>query len=125
MKYLLLIFIFILACCSKKAEVILHKDLIFFKSAFLAEYGDDNYDKLLPKTKKKISAKYVEDIIYVTNFIETNACGKYIGNIEVKNDSIYLSHILDSDEICTSTALEKVTYIINNPSQKKYKFAMR
>ena len=125
MKYLLLIVTLIFASCSKKEDVIPHKDLIYFKSAFLAEYGDDNYDKLLPKTKKKISVKYVDDIIYVTNFIETNACGKYIGDIEIKKDSIFLNYSLNSDEICTSTALKKITYIINNPSEKKYKFSMR
>lgn len=111
--------------CSKKEEFKKNKKLLHFKSKFIAELGNDNYEKTLSKTKSKINAKYLDDIIYVTKYIETNACGDYTGNVEVKKDSIYLIYKLVSDEVCTSSAIEKITYIIDNPTEKKYKFALK
>ena len=86
--------------------------------------GNENYEKLLAKTKLKIKAQYLDDLIIVTNYVESNACGKYAGDIRIKNDRIYLIYKLVSDEVCTSTGIDKVTYIINNPKEKKYKFEM-
>ena len=123
MKYFVFIFFVILVSCYKKQDPI-DKNLIFFKSHFLAELGNEEYDKFLSKTKSKIKAKYLEDVIFVTNYVESNACGNYIGNIRIKNDSILLVYKLVSDEVCASTSVEKLTYIINNPKEKKYTFSM-
>ncbi len=124
MKYLIGILLILLVSCSKKEEPI-DKNLIYFKDNFLSELGDENYEKLLSKTKLKIKAQYIDDVIFVTNYVESNACGKYVGNIKIKNDRIYLIFKLVSDEVCTSVGIDKVTYIINNPKEKKYKFSMK
>jgi hypothetical protein len=124
MKYLIGILLTVLVSCSKKEEPI-DKNLIFFKDNFLSELGDENYEKLLPKTKLKIKEQYIDDFIFVTNYVESNACGKYVGNIKIKNDQIYLIYKLVSDEVCTSVGIDEVTYIINNPKEKKYKFSMK
>ena len=123
MKYTLGILLFLVLSCSKKEEQI-NKDLIYFKDSFLSELGNDNYEKCLTKTKLKINAQYIDDLIIVTNYVESNACGKYAGDIRIKNDRIFLIYKLMSDEVCTSTGIDKVTYIINNPKEKKYKFEM-
>lgn len=124
MKYLIGILLIFLVSCSKKEEQI-DKNLIYFKSSFLGELGNDDDEKLLAKTKLKINAQYIDDVIFVTNYIESNACGKYAGNIKIENDQIYLIFKLVSDEVCTSVGVDKVTYIINNPKEKKYKFSMK
>lgn len=123
MKYFIGFLFVLLISCSKKEEPT-NKNLIFFKSNFLGELGNDDYKKLLSKTKLKIKAQYIDDIIFVTNYVEINACGNYVGDIQIKNDSIYLIYKLVSDEVCTSTGVDKITYIINNPKEKKYKFLM-
>ena len=123
MKYTLGILLILVLSCSKKEEQI-NKDLIYFKDGFLSEFGNDNYEKWLAKTKLKINAQYIDDLIIVTNYVESNACGKYAGDIRIKNDRIYLIYKLMSDEVCASTSIDKVTYIINNPKEKKYKFEM-
>ena len=123
MKYIFGILLVFVLSCSKKEEQV-NKNLIFFKDSFLSELGNENYEKLLAKTKLKIKAQYLDDLIIVTNYVESNACGKYAGDIRIKNDRIYLIYKLVSDEVCTSTGIDKVTYIINNPKEKKYKFEM-
>ena len=120
----LMIMILLISCSTKDNEkdIKRHKDLIHYKSPFLAELGDENYDKLSTKIKKdKINIDYFKDIIYVDYLTNVNACGKYFGNIEISNDTIFLIHFLDSDEICTSVGIENPTYIINNPEKKKFK----
>lgn len=125
MKNITLIIMILLISCSTKdneKDIKRHKDLIHYKSPFLAELGDENYDKLSTKIKKdKINIDYFKDIIYVDYLTSVNACGKYFGNIEISNDTIFLIHFLDSDEICTSVGIENPTYIINNPEKKKFK----
>lgn len=99
-----------------------NKDLIGFKADFLAEDGDDKFDSLsLELEKKYTEIKYINDIIYVSFLIETDACGQYFGNILVSNDTINLTYDLCSDEVCTSLAIKKLTYLINNRAMKKFK----
>ena len=124
MKYTLgILLILVLSCSTKEKQI--NKNLIYFKDSFLGELGNDNYEKWLAKTKLKINAQYIDDLIIVTNYVESNACGNYVGDIRIKNDRIYLIYKLMSDEVCASTAIGKVTYIINNPKKKKYKFKMQ
>ena len=123
MKYTLGILLIVILSCSTKEEQI-NKNLIYFNDKFLSELGNDNYEKWLAKTKLKINAQYIDELIIVTNYVEINACGNYVGDIRIKNDRIYLIYKLMSDEVCSSTAIGKVTYIISNPKEKKYKFEM-
>ncbi len=95
-------------------------ELLGFKTTFLAELGDEKYDDLEKKVKNKaIETKYLNDIIYVSYYEEVNACGQYSGVINTSNDTINLKLNLISDEVCTSLAIEKVTFIINNSDKKK------
>lgn len=49
---------------------------------------------------------------------ELNACGLYNGNIEIKGDTIKLIVDLISDEVCASTSIERITFLIDNPNGK-------
>lgn len=93
--------------------------LLGFKLSYLAELGDEKYDQLQKKVKKNsVETKYINDIIYVFYFEELNACGQYNGNIEINADTIRLKVNLTSYEVCTSTSISKVTFLIDNPDEK-------
>lgn len=66
---------------------------------------------------------YVDELIIVTQLMETNACPGYLGNIEIKDNSIFLIMTLASDDICDSQEVFKFTYIIKNPNKQKYTIA--
>ena len=103
---------------SETIEV--HKNLLGFKTSFLAELGDGKYEELENKVEKGIiETKYINDIIYVSYYEELNACGQYAGNIEISNDTIKLGVNLVSDEVCTSLSIEKLTFLIDNPTENK------
>jgi hypothetical protein len=114
----------LLISCSQKQEKT-NPNLIYFDSHFLAELGEENHDKYAKEVDSKINPKYLERIIYISKIIEANACGNYIGNFEIKKDSLILIYKLNSEEVCTSTAINQVTYIIKNPKENKYKFGLR
>jgi len=96
----------------------IHKNLLGFKTTFLAELGDPNYDLLNSKVENaKIETKYINDIIYISYLEELNACGRYNGNIDISNDTITLSIGLISEEVCSSLAIKRITYLINNPTE--------
>ena len=119
MKYSIIIIMFLIVSCSKKEEVVKDKNLLGFKSTFLAEFGDDKFDGLRNKTEEKPVVKYVDDVIFVTLYAQMNACDRYEGMVEVKNDSIILGYKSLTDEACTSTVIDKLSYIVDNPAKKK------
>lgn len=97
-----------------------HKKLLGFKTSFISELGDEKYDQLEEKVyKNKKEIRYINDIIYVCYLDELNACGQYDGNIEINADTIKLKLNLISDEVCTSTSIDSVTFIIDNPDKKR------
>jgi hypothetical protein len=113
--------VFSIISCSKNKK---NENLIYFNSDFIAELGDDNYDKFEAELNSKIKVKYLDKVIYISKTIDVNACGSYTGDLEIKKDSIILIYRLISDEVCTSTAIVKATYIIKNEKEKKYKFGL-
>lgn len=118
------LFIFLLlTICSCQKENVEPRDqrLLYFRSSFKAELGDREYDKYYSRIAEP-KIKYLDDIIIVTKYIEANACDQSQGNIKVANNTIMLQYNSVSDEVCTSRAVEKLTYIIDNPTSKKYKF---
>ncbi len=121
MKQIICILIIILVVFScKQNNQPKNKALLGFKSIFIAEGGDEKYDLYENKVgNDKIEIKYINDIIYVSYYETLNACGKYGGNIEIKSDTIKLKVNLISDEVCTSTSIDKLTFIIDNPDGKK------
>jgi hypothetical protein len=101
-----LVIIIIFFGCNQKEEHQFNKNLIAFKSSYLAENGDDKWDSILKKNKlNKLEIKYINDIIYVSYITEINACVDVKGDIAFKNDSIILKTFSDSEEVCTSTSL--------------------
>ena len=119
---IILLSIFLLSCSNKtdlnKSPI--HENLIGFKDSFLAELGEEEYFKLEKKlNKQKLDIKYINDIIYVSFYEELNACGQYRGNLEYRGDTINLKIEQISDKVCTSTSIDRLTFLIDNPDQKK------
>ena len=108
-----------------KKKVDRNENLISFNSEFIAELGEDNYDKFITQINPKIKAKYSGKIIEISEIIEANACGEYDGNIEIKKDSLILIYKLISEEVCTSTAVVKIKYEIRNEKNLEYKIGLR
>lgn len=115
MKYFVPAVLLLLLSCQKD------KNLLGFKSTSLAESGDAKYDSLRAKADEKPVVKYVDDEIFVTLFAEMKSCNDYNGIVSIKNDSIILGYKSLTDEACTSTSIDKLSYIIDNPAKKKYK----
>ncbi len=113
----------LLSCSEKKTEK--NKELIYFESEFIAELGEENYDKFKAELNPKIKAEYSGKVIEISKVIEANACGEYDGNIEIKKDSLILIYKLISEEVCTSTAVVRVKYKIRNEKELKYKIGIR
>jgi hypothetical protein len=123
MKYFIYITcIFFFSCSEEKSKV--NKNLIYFDSQFISELGDDNYYKFEKVLNSKMSVQYLDKIIYVSKVVDLNSCGVYSGDFEIKNDSIYLIYKLESDEVCTSTSIERLIYIIKNPESKNFHFKL-
>lgn len=124
---LLLTFLF-LSCENKETgpeQLPQHQSLIYFKTSTVAELGDKNWFELQPKLNDTIKVEYIDDIIFVSRFIEVNACTNYAGDVAIKRDSILLIHKALPGDACTSTAIDKVTYIIKNPQMKKYRIILK
>ncbi|QHT71259.1 hypothetical protein GXP67_33700 [Rhodocytophaga rosea] len=121
--YVFLVIICFGSCNRNNNSKPVHKDLLGFKADFRVESDDKRYDRLELKLGK-LQIRYIEDIIYVSTYAEVNACGDFQGNIQIKNDSIMLKYEYISDLACTSVAIEKLTYLIDNPgkSRRKIKF---
>jgi len=130
MKYFSLFLMVVFLSCQDKTEptrekMIQHEDLIYANFRFVADLGDEKWEELQSGTHNKITPQYLDDIIYVSQLVDVNACGNYIGDIEIKKDSLYLICKITSEEVCASMALYKTTYIIKNPKMKKYKMAVK
>ena len=118
-----IILLLILFGCSKKQP---NEKLLAFQSTFLTEEnGSDEYRKIEKLLKSKIKVDYINDIIVASKIVETNSCGKYSGDLDIRQDTIVLVYKLSSNEICGSGALDRFTYIISNPENKKYEFFIR
>ncbi len=119
---IILLSIFLLSCSNKtdlnKSPI--HENLIGFKASFLAELGEKEYFKLEKKlNNQKLDIKNINDIIYVSFYEELNGCGPYRGNLEYSGDTINLKTELILDEVCSSTSIDKLTFLIDNPDRKK------
>lgn len=119
MKNLIQLFSILLIFSSCKSFIqAKHKDLIGFKLNFITELGEDKYFEIEDEIGE-IKTKYINDTLYISFYEDLNACGKYDGNIEISNDTIFTKIYLTNDELCTSTSIDRATFIINNPDEKK------
>ncbi|PBJ14274.1 hypothetical protein [Flavobacterium sp. ACN6] len=124
--HLLTLLLLFISCKEIKTEELLHnQNLIYFSSTRIAELGDEKWLAVQSKIDDKIKIEYIDDIIFASRFIDVNACGNYAGDIQFQKDSIYLMYKLLPGDLCTSRAIDKVTYIIKNPEMKEYKLAVK
>jgi hypothetical protein len=97
--------------------------LISSTSTFVMEDGEnangyfENRNKFI---KRYTSVEYISDTIKATTLHLINSCGEVKGNIKVLNDTLYLLVEDIGNEKCASVQLNKFTYIIRNPSNKKF-----
>lgn len=97
---------------SKIKEEDIHEKLLGFKTEFLAELGDENFEQLVKNGQ--IDIQYLKDTIQVSYITELNACGRYDGNLKIRNDTVQLKINQVSDTVCTSLSIEKVIFLIDN-----------
>jgi len=120
-KNLIILICIALFGCEQKIVHKKNKKLIGFKSEWIGEYGDEKFNIAEPLAEsKKIESKQVDEILIIKTWILTNACGKYQEDISIKGDTIILRLDLISEEVCTSEAIKKLTYVIDNPKRKYF-----
>jgi hypothetical protein len=105
-----------------------HKDLLWSRQNFVAECtGADNvYDSINNiADSHPVDFKYLDNLIIVSAYFMTDACGKYEPNIRINKDTVVLLFRLVSDRACSTAAYYKVDYVINNPQRKKYKIIVK
>jgi hypothetical protein len=147
-KIIFIIFsIFVLTNCGYKSEkidlekikksvldtistikIVRHKNLLWTKEKFLAEWVGENdpFDSIRKiASKKQFTFENFGDYIVASAYFKTDACGSYVGNIDVNNDTIYLKFDLTSTTICSALAYYKVDYLINNETLQKYKVKIK
>jgi hypothetical protein len=98
----------------------INPNLLYFDLELIADIDvdDKNEPELYQITNLK--TKYVDDIIYVKGFVNTNACDNFKGNIEIKNNNLKLKITNISNEPCMSCSKFEVRFIIKNEKKKKY-----
>lgn len=129
-KIIILISAFVLLSCKDSVENEEIKDvktiekvnenLLYFDLELVEDVHieDKNETELYQINNLKIN--YIEDIIYVKAFINTNACDDFKGNIEFDNNKLKLKLNNISDEPCMSNSKFEVRFIIKNKKGKKY-----
>jgi len=124
----IILLIGLLASCQKKTEFIPNENLIEYRSSIimemdeLVESGEENY-RVLNSEKfnlKTDTIRYEKDIIYVSYLSIVNGCGKYAGDVEIKNDSIHLKLVDIVGIACTEQRVDRLRYKIKNSENKKY-----
>ncbi|MDT0557224.1 hypothetical protein RM697_01105 [Ichthyenterobacterium sp. W332] len=124
----LILLIGLLTSCVKKTEFIPNENLIEFHRQTimdmdeLVDSGEENYQNLnLEKFNLKTDTiRFENDFIYISYLSIVNACGQYAGDIEIKNDSIYLKLVDTVGIACTSQRVDRLKFKIKNSENKKY-----
>lgn len=106
---------------NKKNDEKINPNLLYFDFELIKDI--DVNDKSEPELYQitNLKTKYVDDIIYIKGFINTNSCDNFKGNIEIKNDNLKLKMTNISNEPCMSCSKFVVRFIIKNEKKKKYK----
>jgi hypothetical protein len=131
-RHLLISVIFILftSCQSRKQEILdkRNKNLLDFKSKTvldmdeIVERGEKKFQELnSPNFNSKTDTiRFKDNNIYVSYIALVNGCAEYIGDINYKNDSIFLNLINVGEYECTEQRADRLTFIINNPKNRKF-----
>lgn len=130
MKITIVILVFFLsACATKKPENKINDRLVDFQSYTVMSMdsilaiGEKNYkliysEKFNPKTD---TIRYEKDLIYISYLSIVNGCAEYCGDLEIKNDSLFLKLINIGELECTEQRCDRLVFMINNFENKKYK----
>lgn len=120
------------ACGSKKKDFTPHQRLLTFQSStvmsqdsiisicesdtsFMQRIENENFEN------KSDTIRYDEDMIYVSYLSIVNGCAQYSGDIEIKDDSIFLKLKNINGLYCTEMRCDRLMFGIRNVENKKYK----
>jgi len=130
MKNVLFIFVFILFSCNNSVQEveikeveekqIVNENLLYFDLELIKDIDiNDEKESELYKLAN-LQVNYIEDVIYISGLINTNACDSFIGDFKIKEDELTLFFNNNSDDPCMSNSKFKIRVLIKNPSKKKY-----
>jgi hypothetical protein len=132
MKNVLFIFVFILYSCNNSVQEVeikeveekqvLNENLLYFNLELIEDIdiNDKNESELYKLDNLQVN--YIEDVIYISGLINTNACDSFIGDFKIKEDELTLFLNNNSDDPCMSNSKFKIRVLVKNPSKKKYVF---
>ena len=123
MRLYCLFFLLIAFGCTRTEK---NDHLMCFQTVYLGERDDSKKQlNLAAATKEDLKVTYVDDLIIASKVVEVNACGKYDGALEMRQDTIVLTYKLLTDELCDSQSFERFSYVIANPDNKKFKIYLK
>lgn len=120
----------LLSCGNKTPEETFiafkpNKDVISFKVAKILndEYPDKRPDSLFVRNfdPKTDTIRYSENEIYISYVTYLTGCVKYVGDIEIKEDSLLLKLVPINNMACTELDIARVVYRIKKMGNIKYK----
>jgi hypothetical protein len=128
-KNFLIILVFILSACNNSVQEveikevekkqIVNENLLYFDLELIEDI-DVNQGELELYKLDNLQVNYIEDVVYISGLINTNACDSFIGDFKIKEDELSLLFKNNSEEPCKSNSKFKVRFLIKNPSKKKY-----
>ena len=103
-----------------------HEKLLSFEYKYSHDFSEKesaNYQLYLGNGKT--TQKQVGDTLLLLVDLPWNGCADMEGNIEIKNDSLYLLYGLDDKTLCTELVHYELKYKVSNPEKIKYKTAIQ
>ena len=129
-KNFLIILVFILSACNNSVQEveikevekkqIVNENLLYFDLELIEDI-DVNQGELELYKLDNLQVNYIEDVVYISGLINTNACDSFIGDFKIKEDELSLLFKNNSEEPCMSNSKFKIRVLIKNPLKKKYK----
>lgn len=120
---ILLVILVSLSGCSQNSGKKDSDVLVSYSQSFVmedSEAANGYYDNREEFIQPYFSVKYLHDTIVATTLHEINACGKTDAQIIISGDTLFLQTINNSKEVCASIKFHKYTYVILNPSNKRF-----
>ena len=128
-KNFLIILVFLLSACNNSVQEvemkevekkqIVNENLLYFDLELIEDI-DVNQGELELYKIDNLQVNYIEDVVYISGLINTNACDSFIGDFKIKEDELSLLFKNNSEEPCMSNSKFKIRVLIKNPSKKKY-----
>lgn len=108
---------------SAEGEVNIPNELVSSSSEYIMDDGPQadgyiiNRDKFI---KPYVSSEISGDTLIASTLFEINSCAETIGNIIIRNDSLFLETKVIGTTFCTSTEFHQFKYTIVMDSLRKY-----